>query len=296
MSNTRLSVFQRLLSLFVLVIVMGIAKTIKGETGVFLIVCSRISVAFCSMLAIVVYSKVDLRKLKFFWLGFLRVMFGLSSVICTYTAYTNLPICVAASIGFTGPIINMLLARVILKEHIKPIQWWMSLVCFLGVLIQIDMKSAQFNYFIIVHLFSNIFAGFAINILRFTLVKGENPKLAWIFSGIMQFSIVSLTISGFCLFLEGRELVESLIFTPVREVGLDTLFLLLSIGILGVLSTYYFIYSSKLAAVSVLAPIEYTRIIFAIPIDLIFFDTPLTISTFLSAVIIIIANYYAVRK
>ena len=296
MSNIRLAVFQRLFSLFVLVIVMGIAKTIRGETGVFLIVCSRISVAFCSMLAIVVYSRVDLRKLKFFWLGFLRVMFGLSSVICTYTAYTNLPICVAASIGFTGPIINMLLARVILKEHIKPIQWWMSLVCFTGVLIQIDMESAQFNYFIIVHLFSNIFAGFAINILRFTLVKGENPKLAWIFSGIMHFVILSLTISSACLFVEGRELVKSLIFTPVREVGLDTLFLLLLIGILGVLSTYYFIHSSKLATVSVLAPIEYTRIIFAIPIDLIFFDTPLTISTFLSAVIIIIANYYAVRK
>jgi len=66
---------------------------------------------------------------------FARAFFGVISITCFFESLNYLDVGTAVSLRYTSPIFAIFFAIMFLKEKIKPMQWLLFFIAFLGVLI-----------------------------------------------------------------------------------------------------------------------------------------------------------------
>ena len=212
---------------------------------------------------------------------FIRGLAGVISLTTFFQALNYLAIGTAVSLRYTSPIFAAILALIFLKEKIKPVQWFLFLLSFTGVLVikgfGVDVDSIG----IVLVLLSAISLGVIFVVIR-KIGDTENPLviinyfmvMAFVFGGIMS-------INNW----KNPNLVEWL--------------LLLSLGIFGYVGQLYMTKALQSHETNVIAPLKYLEVIFMIVIGAFWFGEIYTLWTLLGVFLImfgLLYNIYLKRK
>lgn len=209
--------------------------------------------------------------------GFYAFATGLS-MLCTYYAYMNLPLAFATAIGFTSPLVTTVLAIIFLKEKVTVGRWLVLAFGYVGVLILIHPSNAPFSWAIVVALVANLAASCATITLK-NLSRTENNLQILLYSN----SMMILFIGGIVLF-------------AWSDLSRSDFFLVACLGAIATFAQYCFIRGMRLGMASVVAPFQYTRLVFSIPFGVVLFHETISFQTLMGACFIIGANLYLLAQ
>jgi drug/metabolite transporter (DMT)-like permease len=224
--------------------------------------------------------KTGIKNLKTqnFPLHFLRATLISTAMFCTYYSYTHLPLTVATSIGFTSPLITVALSVLFFKERITFWQWITLIGGYIGVLIIVQPKVILFNNAIWVAFLGNGIASCGI-LLSKRLSKTESTLQMMAYTLGVSFILIGV------LFLKRAEWPE-----------LSDLPWLSLAGALGIFSQFCYLQALKEGKPSLIAPFEYLRLVFMIPLGFFIFQEIPRFSMLLGALVIITTTYLLTTK
>jgi len=199
------------------------------------------------------------------------------AVGCTYFAYRNLPLALATSIGMTGPLFTTVLAMLLLKDNVSLGKWALILIGYVGVIVTVRPHEMSISVGVWAALMANLFASVSIICVKL-LTRTEST-----FTMMLYANTATTFIAGLIALMLWK--------TPAPS----DLLALVAVGGFGVLSQYCSVTAMRHANPSFLAPFEYTRICFAIPVGFIFFDEIPNIWVILGSLIIIGSTYGLTR-
>jgi drug/metabolite transporter (DMT)-like permease len=216
---------------------------------------------------------------------------GIISVIgmfLNFAALARLQLADATAIAFASPLITVALAALILKEHVRAYRWSAIAIGFSGVIVMMwpylnigrllaagSPESAVGALCAIAAAFTN--AGTVIQTRRLT--DSETTS-----SIVLYFSLIC-TIAGAC----------TLPFAW-HQPTLPQLAALVAIGILGGLSHIFLTESYRYAAASVVAPFDYTAMLWAFLLGYTFFGEVPTVYIFVGAAIVCASGLFVIWR
>lgn len=204
----------------------------------------------------------------------LRGLLLFSCTVCFFTAISQIPLAEANAIGFVAPLITVALSAFFLREKVGIRRWSAVLIGFAGMLVVLrpGFQEIHWAYFLVL-LMASMFSVFAL--LTRALNRTEDPVA-------MLFHTALVGTAGACL------LVGFFWETPTLTEWL----LLMVIGAIGGISHQILIYGYRYASASILAPFQYTIIIWSTGYGFfIFADIP-DIWTFVGGGVIVAAGLY----
>lgn len=212
---------------------------------------------------------------------FLRGLFGVISLTCFFQSLNYLPVGTAVSLRYTSPIFAAIFALIYLKEKIKPIQWFLFLIAFIGVLIikGFGVNINSFGLFLVI--LSAIFLGLIFVVIR-KIGNKENPLviinyfmvMAFLFGGLMSIK-----------YWKNPNLTEWL--------------LLLSLGVFGYIGQLYMTKALQSQETNLIAPLKYLEVVFMIIVGAFWFDEIYNLWSLLGIFLIMVGllyNIYLKRK
>jgi drug/metabolite transporter (DMT)-like permease len=195
----------------------------------------------------------DIYKLHHPWLVHLRCATAITGTACVMYAFTHIPFADVYAIGFTTPVIVTLLSVVFLKETVSPQRWLLLSLCFLGVVLVIrpGMREIAPGHIVIM-------VGAALGACTTIILRHVAPKER-------RVSLVGLQVlySG---------IINGVLMIPTFVVPTPTqLALFLGIGLLGGLGGLLLIAATKRTPANLVAPVQYSQLIWAILFGALFF-------------------------
>lgn len=209
----------------------------------------------------------------------------------TYHAYRNLPLATATSIGFSGPLFVTTFAILIIKEKFSLVQWNLLLLGYVGVLIITNPSSITFEQAIISSLMANTLAGVGVNLTKI-LTRTESSITIMLYGSLSNifFSLLAMIFGDLILatiFGGASEAIIGGFYIPtLKEAAL-----LFFIGGFGTFSGYSYIQAVRYSSPAFVAPFEYTRLLYAIPVGFIFFGELPSLTTLIGSALIVFAVY-----
>ena len=187
-------------------------------------------------------------------LHLLRALFGVLAMACQFFAFARLPLAEATSYSFTMPLFLTFLAAIFLKEAITKTIWAATFAGFVGVLIisqpgRVDLELAG-----LIALAGALFHAVVVVLIK--KLSALEPTITL----MLYFPIVAVIAF----------LVPAL-STWTQPDLLEWIYLIL-IAALGVCSQWCFIEACRRVHTPLIAPFDYTRIIFAGVIGYFFFS------------------------
>lgn len=238
------------------------------------VVLVRFSFAIVLILPLLLSKKskpIATKKLPFHGLN---ALFRVVAIWATYYAYAKLPMGFAASIGYTGPMLAIILAIFILKEKVGWRKWLAVIIGYSGVLIMVQPENATLNMAVAMALLANLCSSLA-KITTKELTKTDSTAQV-VFYGNLIALVASALFAGY----------------QWETPSLDSWPILVAIGIAGSGSQYSYIKALEIGSVSLVAPFEYLRLLFAIPIGYFFFGESLTEQHIIGCLIIVGCSAY----
>jgi drug/metabolite transporter (DMT)-like permease len=217
-------------------------------------------------------------KISFFgnnkkWLV-IRGAAGVISLTCFFQSLNYLSVGTAVSLRYIAPIFATIFAFIFLKEKIKPMQWFLFLVAFIGVLI-IKGFGGNLNAFgLTLIILSAIFLGVIFVVIR-KIGNTENPLVI-----INYFMIMAFLFGGMMSINNWK--------TP----SLVEWVLLLSLGVFGYVGQLYMTKAFQAQETSVIAPLKYLEVVFMIIIGASWFGEVYNLWTLLGVFLILIGLLY----
>lgn len=205
---------------------------------------------------------------------FLRGVIGVISLTCFFESLNYLAVGTAASLRFTSPIFAAIFALLFLKEKIKPIQWLLFLVAFVGVLIIKGFGVDVHTIGILLAITSAIFLGLIFVVIR-KLGNREHPLV------IINYFMVMAFVFGGIMSIKNW-----------KQPNMSEWFLLLSLGIFGYIGQLYMTKAFQSDETSVIAPLKYLEVIFTIIIGVFWFGDIYNIWTLLGIFLIFVGLIY----
>ena len=199
------------------------------------------------------------------------------TVTATYFAYPNLPLALATSIGMTGPLFTTVLAMLLLKDQVPLAKWLLILLGYSGVILAVRPHEVAISIGVWAALMANLFAAISIICVKI-LSRTEST-----FTIMLYANTITTLIAGLVVFSFWK--------TP----ALPDILALAAIGGFGVFSQYCSVTALRYATPSFLAPFEYTRMCFAIPVGYLFFHEVPNAWVIMGSLIIIAATYGLTR-
>ena len=175
-----------------------------------------------------------------------RAFSGLIAFICIFFGLRNLPLADVVSLTFGGPIFVTIASILFLSEKVGIKRWMAVLVGFVGMLLIIQPAFTELNYYYIAPLlFCVFFSGVAISVRALSKTE-PNYRIAFYFT-------VICAIGGLC----------TLPYGWVMPTKFD-LFLFVIMGLCGSIANLFLTQSYRLAEASLVTPIKYLSLVFAI--------------------------------
>ena len=187
-------------------------------------------------------------------LHFKRCIAGLIAIVAIFIALRNLPLATVVSISFAAPIFTTILSIFFLSEKVGLYRWLAVIVGFIGILI---ISQPGFTSFNIYYIYPIIFC-LGLSYVAIAIKKLSSTEPVWLIGFYFSFSIM---IISFFTFHQGW-IIPNLL----------DLFLLSMVGILGGLANLWLTQSYKYSDVSLVTPIKYLALVFAILFGYIFWE------------------------
>jgi drug/metabolite transporter (DMT)-like permease len=248
--------------------------------SLFAIVPLVIIYAYRGELRHAIYTKRPLGQLG-------RGLLSVCGMYSNFAALTRLPLADVTAIQFASPLITVGLAALILKERVRIYRWSAVFVGFIGVLIMLvphldpahytSLASAAAVGAMLTVLSAFINAGTVIQTRRLTRTE-TTPSIVFYFSLICT--------------IAGAATLPFAWHTPT----LFELAILVTLGILGGLAHIFLTESYRFAAASVIAPFDYTSMLWALLLGYWMFGEVPTALVFVGAAIVTAAGLFVIWR
>ena len=211
-------------------------------------------------------------------LHFLRCFFGLIALLAIFTALRNLPLATVVSISFAAPIFTTILSIFLLSEKVGLFRWLAVVVGFVGIIIITEPGFTSLNVYFIYPL---IFC-LGMSYVAITIRQLSTTEPVWLIS--LYFS-ATITLASFFTIPYGW------IMPDIKD-----LILLMSIGILGGAANLWLSQSYKFSEVSLVTPLKYLALVFAIIFGYFIWNEVPSIKTLIGAFLVITSSIIIFRR
>ena len=220
----------------------------------------------------------DFYKTKRPGLHSLRCIAGLIAIIAIFIALRKLPLATVVSISFAAPIFTTIFSIFLLSEKVGIYRWLAVLVGFIGILIITEPGISNLNIY---YIFPIIFC-LGLSYVAITLRQLSTTEPVWLIS---LFFSIAITFLSFLTLPFGWVMPS---FTH---------FLILSlVGIFGGVSNLWLSQSYKYSEVSLVTPLKYLTLVFAIIFGYFIWDEIPTIKTLIGALLVIVSTLIIFRR
>ena len=230
------------------------------------------------------YFVIPKERLKDFYftkrpmLHFSRCFFGLMALLSIFTALRNLPLATVVSISFAAPIFTTIFSIFFLSEKVGYFRWLAVFVGFVGIIIISEPGLSSLNVY---YIFPVIFV-LGMSYVAISIRQLSSTEPVWLIS--LYFS-AAITLAGLFTIPYGW-LMPNLI----------DLILLSLIGIFGGVANLWLSQSYKFSEVSLVTPLKYLALVFAIIFGYLIWDEIPTIKTLVGATLVIVSSIIIFRR
>jgi len=221
---------------------------------------------------------VDFYKTSRPLLHFKRCIAGIIALISIIIALRNLPLATVVSVTFAAPIFTTIFSIFLLNEKVGFYRWLAVMVGFIGIILISEPGFSSLNFYFI---FPIIFC-LGLSYVAITIRRLSTTEPVWL---IGFFFSISIMILSFFTFYQNWLLPN-----------LVDLFLLSMIGILGGLANLWLTQSYKLSEVSLVTPLKYLALVFAIIFGYLIWDEIPTTKTLIGAILVIASSIIIFRR
>ncbi len=211
-------------------------------------------------------------------LHFLRSFSGLIALVAIFIALRSLPLATVVSISFAAPIFTTIFSIFLLNEKVGVYRWLAVIVGFIGILIITEPGISSLNIF---YIFPIIFC-IGLSYVAITIRKLSTTEPVWLIS--LYFSISITLLSLFSLPL-------GWIMPSTKD-----FMILAMIGIFGGVANLWLSQSYKYSEVSLVTPLKYLALVFAIIFGYLIWDEIPTIKSLFGAALVIISTLIIFRR
>ena len=207
-----------------------------------------------------------------------RCLAGLIAIVSIFVALRNLPLATVVSISFASPIFTTIFSIFLLKEKVGFYRWLAVFVGFIGIIIISEPGFSSLNIY---YIYPIIFC-LGLSYVAIAIRKLSSTEPVWLISFFFSFSI--MIFSFFSLYQHW--IMPSFI----------DLILLSSIGILGGIANLWLSQSYKYSEVSLVSPLKYLALVFAIIFGYLVWNEIPTIKTLMGALLVILSSFIIFRR
>ena len=230
------------------------------------------------------YFVIPKERLKDFYftkrpmLHFSRCFFGLMALLSIFTALRNLPLATVVSISFAAPIFTTIFSIFFLSEKVGYFRWLAVFVGFVGIIIISEPGLSSLNVY---YIFPVIFV-LGMSYVAISIRQLSSTEPVWLIS--LYFS-AAITLAGLFTIPYGWLMPN-----------LKDLILLSFIGIFGGVANLWLSQSYKFSEVSLVTPLKYLALVFAIIFGYLIWDEIPTIKTLVGATLVIVSSIIIFRR
>jgi len=230
------------------------------------------------------YFLIPKNKLKTFYTTerskehLFRCLMGLMALIAIVIALRELPLAVVVSLSYAAPLFITVLSIFLLSEKVGIFRWLAVLIGFLGVIIIAEPGFKGMNYLYFLPLIFCIGMAF----VTITIRKLSRTEPIWLIS---IFFTITISIAGLATIPMGWTMPN-----------FQDFILLALIGVTGGSANLFLTQSYKLSEVSLVAPLKYLALIFAIVFGYLIWNETPTVKTLVGASLVIIASLIIFKR
>ena len=207
-----------------------------------------------------------------------RCLMGLMALIAIVVALRELPLAVVVSLSYAAPLFITVLSIFLLSEKVGIFRWLAVLIGFIGVIIIAEPGFKGMNYLYFLPLIFCIGMAF----VTITIRKLSTTEPIWLIS---IFFTITISIAGLATIPMGWVMPNFQDFV-----------LLALIGVTGGSANLFLTQSYKLSEVSLVAPLKYLALIFAIIFGYLIWNEIPTIKTLIGASLVIFASLIIFKR
>ena len=211
-------------------------------------------------------------------LHFKRCLSGLIALVAIFIALRNLPLATVVSITFAAPIFTTIFSIFLLKEKVGLYRWLAVLVGFVGIIVITEPGFSSLNFY---YIYPIIFC-LGLSYVAIAIRKLSSTEPVWLISFFFSFSIAILGLLS---------LFQGWIMPNILD-----LFLLSMVGILGGLANLWLSQSYKYSEVSLVTPLKYLALVFAIIFGYFIWSEVPTLKTLMGALLVILSSFIIFRR
>ena len=207
-----------------------------------------------------------------------RCFFGLMALLSIFTALRNLPLATVVSISFAAPIFTTIFSIFFLNERVGYFRWLAVFVGFVGIIFISEPGFSSLNVY---YIFPVIFV-LGMSYVAISIRQLSSTEPVWLIS--LYFS-AAITLAGLFTMPYGW------LMPNLKD------FILLSlIGIFGGVANLWLSQSYKFSEVSLVTPLKYLALVFAIIFGFFIWDEIPTIKTLIGASLVIVSSIIIFRR
>ncbi len=221
---------------------------------------------------------IDFYKTNRAFLHLKRCIAGLIAIVAIFIALRKLPLATVVSISFAAPIFTTIMSIFLLNEKVGFYRWLAVFVGFIGILIISEPGLDSMNIY---YVYPIIFC-FGLSYVAIAIKQLSSTEPVWLISFYFSFSIM---IMSFFTIPQGW-------IMPLPK----DLFLLSLLGILGGLANLWLTQSYKYSDVSLVTPLKYLSLVFAIIFGYFIWTEIPTFKTLLGSLLVIISSIIIFRR
>jgi len=208
----------------------------------------------------------------------LRCIAGLIAIVAIFVALRKLPLATVVSISFAAPIFTTIFSIFLLSERVGIYRWLAVLVGFIGIIIITEPGISELNIY---YIFPIIFC-LGLSYVAITLRQLSSTEPVWLIS---LFFSIAITLLSFLTIPFGWVIPS-----------LNHFVILSFIGIFGGVSNLWLSQSYKYSEVSLVTPLKYLTLVFAIIFGYFIWGEIPTIKTLVGAFLVIISTLIIFRR
>ena len=230
------------------------------------------------------YFLIPKNKLKTFYTTerskehLFRCLMGLIALIAIVVALRELPLAVVVSLSYAAPLFITVLSIFLLSEKVGIFRWLAVIIGFVGVIIIAEPGFKGMNYLYFLPLIFCIGMAF----VTITIRKLSTTEPIWLIS---IFFTITISIAGLATIPMGWKMPN-----------FQDFILLALIGVTGGSANLFLTQSYKLSEVSLVAPLKYLALVFAIFFGYFIWNEIPTIKTLIGASLVVLASLIIFRR
>ena len=262
------------LSVLFFVLMSVCIKATGDHIPLFQVVFFRNFFALIPLLFVIYFLKLKLSTINKYHLHLGRAVIGITAMSLFFISIRYVPLVEMQTISFSSVFFISILSVFFLGEKIGYRRIIAVIVGFIGVVIILNPGSAIFSNYSFLPLIASFFLSIAVIFLKKILLTNNNILSVWIFT-------------AFCT-------VISLFFyddTWIWPQNYDLIFMVAS-GFLGFIAQICLTKSFQMADASLLAPLDFSSVIWSFLIGYIFFQEFITLNVLFGGLIIIMSVSY----